>query len=473
MTTDDDFDRQIRDYLESGPAELADRVLWAARAQLKTTRRRRSWFAWLAPWRNTHMTQRTRLLAAGGALVIVVAISAGLFGSIFAPPNPGPGSSGTPPASGFSPTQSAPSSTVAPVPSSSVVPARAAGWYATGGMTEPRSRHTATLLSDGKVLVAGGRIGPDGHAAATSAELYDPRSRTWSATGGMHDGRSGQTATLLQDGTVLVVGGMISAGDSVLNAELYDPVSGTWTATAAMPVAGQGHTATLLSNGKVLIVGGLNGPQHAELYDPVSGTWTATGYRTTRGLGHTATLLPDGRVLVVGYTSRLKDGASSAELYDPGSGSWSATGNLGQLNTPHTATLLPDGSVLVVGCGAEVGKGKPTANAELYDPISGSWKAVGHMLENHGIACAATLLADGRVLVAGGSNATGASASAELYDPGTRTWSAAQKMGLARAGQTATLLPGGQVLVAGGQNVIIGSFSPVASAELYEPGVGN
>jgi Kelch motif len=477
MTTDDDFDRRIQEYLEPGPAELADRVLVAARAQLETTRRRRSGFAWLAPWRNPNMTRNTRLLLVGGG-ALVIAIGAGLFGSIFARPNSGPGSSGSPPASGFSATDSAPSSTVAPLRSSSDVPARAAGWYPTGGMIEARTGHTATLLSDGKVLVAGGRIGPDGHAPATSAELYDPSSATWSATGSMHDGRSGQTATLLPDGRVLVAGGSSGGDGSLATAELYGPVSGTWTATADMLVAGQGQTATLLSNGKVLVVGGVYGPpQQAELYDPISGTWTATGFRTTRGSGHTATLLPDGKVLVVGFTSRVKDGASSAELYDPSSGSWSATGNLAHLNTPHTATLLPDGSVLVVGCGADVGKGKPTANAELYDPISGSWKVVGQMLENHGIACAATLLADGRVLVAGGSNETSGSASvlasAEVYDPGTRTWTPAQNMGTARAGQTATLLPGGQVLVAGGQNVISGLFSPVASAELYDPGRGN
>ena len=133
--------------------------------------------------------------------------------------------------------------------------------------------------------------------------------------------------------------------------------------------------------------------------------------------------------------------------------------------------------MLVVGCGAPVGKGKPTVSAELYDPTSGSWTAVGHMLENHGIACATTLLADGRVLVAGGSKAawwTGALASAEIYDPGTRTWTTAGKHGSRPVpDQTATLLPGGQVLVAGGQNVISGVTSPMASAELYDPGVGN
>jgi hypothetical protein len=292
----------------------------------------------------------------------------------------------------------------------------------------------------------------------------------------MHDGRARQTATLLQDGTVLVAGGCCAVSSAPQTAELYDPVSGTWTATADRLLGGEGRTATLLSDGKVLVVGGNYGPQRAVLYDPISGTGTATGGTlVTNRYYAAATLLSDGRVLVVGGQLALRKRDASAELYDPSSGLWTATGNLGQVGEEHTATLLPDGTVLVTGCG--VGHGEPTAHAELYDPTSGSWTSVGNMLENHGGSCSTTLLADGRVLVAGGFNRTGVSvsvlASAEVYDPGTRTWTTAQKMDTARAGQTATLLPGGQVLVAGGDKFISGSFSPVASAELYDPGVGN
>jgi hypothetical protein len=477
MTTDDEFDRQIQAYLESGPAELADRVLWAARAQLKTTRRRRPGFAWLAPWRNTQMTQNTRLLlVGGGALAIVVAIGAGLFGSIFARPNPGPAASAAQSAPGSSATPSAPSSSVAPGPSSSIVSARAPGWSATGGMTEARSGHTATLLLDGKVLVAGGWIGPDGSGAATSAELYDPSSGTWSATGSMHDGRARQTATLLQDGTVLVAGGASSR--DAATAELYDPSSGTWTATGDMLAAGRGHTATLLPNGYVLVVGASGNPTLAELYDPANGTWTATGRPMIRWHNeHTATLLSDGRVLVAGGgPSGRDDGSPTAELYDPSTGSWTLTGNMVGSRQEHTATLLPDGRVLVAGGRSEVNS-TGTASTEVYDPGSGSWTATGDMIELRTRGWTATALTDGRVLVAGGFNRTGVSvsvlASAEVYDPGTQTWTTAPKMGTARAEQTATLLPGGQVLVAGGDNVISGLFSPVASAELYDPGVGN
>lgn len=219
MTTDDDFDRQIQAYLESGPAELADRVLWAARAQLKTTRRRRAGLAWLAPRRNRDMTQNTRLLLVGGG-ALVVAIGAGLFGSIFARPDPGPGTSVAP---------SAPGVSAAPDSSPSVAPARAPAWTATGGMTAARALQTATLLLNGKVLVAGGRIGPVANVSAVSAELYDPGSGTWTATTNMDGLRANQTATLLPDGKVLIAGGLGVIGGSfspLASAELYDPGRG-------------------------------------------------------------------------------------------------------------------------------------------------------------------------------------------------------------------------------------------------------
>jgi N-acetylneuraminic acid mutarotase len=478
MTTDDDFDRLIQAYLESGPAELADRVLWAARAQLKTTRRRRSGFAWLAPWRDSPMTQRTRLLAAGGALVIAVAIGAVMFSSIFARPNPGPASSAAPSGPGFSATPSAPSSSAAPAPSSSISSARAPGWSATGGLAEARDHHTATLLSDGTVLVAGGRIGPNADKSATSAELYDPASGTWNATENMNGARDGQTATLLLDGRVLVAGGASRAGMNALaTAELYDPVRGTWTATGDMVAPGRGHTATLLSNGRVLVVGGDGNPTLAQLYDPASGTWTATGRPKIRyHVGHTATLLRDGRVLVTGGPPNGRDiGGPTAELYDPASGSWTVTGNMVRIRLGHTATLLSDGKVLVAGGYAEGGSSESTASAEVYDPNSGSWTAITKMATIRSGGWTATLLTDGKVLVVGGfrSDGNGVLGSTELYDPGTGTWTSAGNLATPRAGETATLLPGGQVLVVGGLSVIDGTARPQLSAELYDPGVGN
>ena len=471
MTTDDDFDRQIQAYLESGPAELADRVLWAARAQLKTTRRRRARLAWLTPWRNGNMNPNTRLLLVGGGALAAV-IGVGVLGWSVSRPDPGPGVSTSPsvPRLSASPSSASPSS-ASPDSSPSLVPARAPAWTATGAMTTARMRYTATLLLDGKVLVAGGVTGQNGDRSTNSAELYDPGSGTWSATGSMHDGRDSHTATLLQNGTVLVAGGMES---QLATAELYDPSSGTWTATAGSQLAaGEGHTATLLPNGKVLVVGGNGNPRIAELYDPASGTWTATGRPMIRDhVEHTATLLPDGRVLVAGGPPNGRDnGSPTAELYDPSTGSWTVTGNMVRVRLGHTATLLPDGRVLVAG-GTSEGNSKSTASAEVYDPGSGSWTATGDMVALRIGGWTATPLTDGMVLVVGGfrSGGDGMLASAELFDPSTGTWTAAPNMDTPLANQTATLLPDGRVLVAGGAS---SDGKPLASAELYDPGVGN
>ena len=313
MTTDDDFDRQIQAYLESGPVELADRVLWAARAQLKTTRRRRAGFAWLAPWRIRNMTQNTRLLLVGGG-ALVIAIGAGVFGSILARPAPGAGTSAPPSASSQSLTPSAPSDSVAPAASSSVIPAQAPAWTATGGMTVARIHHSAILLLDGRVLVAGGTVGETAGASAASAQLYDPSTCTGSATGSVHGGRDGQTATLLPDGRVLVAGGASRGGlGAVATAELYDPGSGTWTVTGEMLAPAIGHTATLLTNGKVLVVGG-DAALSSELFDPSSGTWTATGSLHSPRFQHTATLLPDGRVMVGGGSALFFNASPSVEI---------------------------------------------------------------------------------------------------------------------------------------------------------------
>ena len=175
-------------------------------------------------------------------------------------------------------------------------------WVPTGSFVMARSRHTATLLPNGKVLVAGGNNGP----ALSGAELYDPATGTWTATGSMGTARSRHTATLLPNGKVLVAGGFNELDGFLSSAELYDPASGTWTATGNLGTGRGFHTATLLPNGKVLVAGGNNGAvlSSAELYDPASGTWTATGSLGTARDLHTATLLPKGKVLVAGGSNR-------------------------------------------------------------------------------------------------------------------------------------------------------------------------
>ena len=337
-------------------------------------------------------------------------------------------------------------------------------------MVVDRYLHTATLLPDGKVLVAGGRDSNDQTLA--SAELYDPATGTWTATASMTEARNGHIATLLVDGRVLVVGGGIGS-----STELYDPDTGTWTATGRTIEGRIYQSATLLPDGKVLVAGGYGGgsdpptpiPASAALYDPLTELWTATGTMLAIRDTHTATLLPDGRVLLAGVSS---DPFDSAELFDPMSGTWAVTGSMIEARKIHTATPLPDGKVLVAG-GINGVTARSTASAELYDPSSRTWLATG-ALGGVRYYHTATLLADGRVLVAGGEGryegADDPLASAELYDPGNGAWTAAANLLEAHWGGTATLLADGTVLVVGGTtNRVGGAIIRLASAELYDP----
>ena len=338
--------------------------------------------------------------------------------------------------------------------------AQAASFANTGSLATARWLHTATLLPDGRVFIAGGT---NQGRALDSAELYDPATGAWTPTRSLFSPRESHTSVLLPGGQVLLVGGF--SDDFLSSAELYDPATGTSTGTGSLHTAREIPTATLLPNGKVLVVGGFNGIilGSAELYDPATGTWTATGSLATARFFHTVTLLPNGKVLVVGG-----DGSSalaSAELYDPATGKWTATGSLASARYRHTATMLPNGKVLVAG--GNDGSSDLTS-AELYDPTSGTWTTSSHSLTNQRNGHSASLLPNGTVLVAGGDHGN-AIASAELYDPISDTWVTTGSLATAREIHTATLLPSGRVLLAGGIDI---NINYLASAELYDPASG-
>ncbi len=241
------------------------------------------------------------------------------------------------------------------------------------------------MLPNGKVLVVGGldtNVNPLG-----SAELYDPATGTWSVTPPMHKYRASHTATLLSDGRVLVAGGDY---DAATIAEIYDPAAGTWSATGSLTFRRIGHTATLLNDGKVLIAGGSPAADlpESELFDPSTGMWSTTGALNVPRSGHTATRLPDGRVLLVGgynnsgQTPVLGDlkPVLYAELYEPTSGKWGLIAGPISQDSTHTATLLPNGMVLVAGGFTTTidpdtfaAITTSTKDAELYDPSTRTW----------------------------------------------------------------------------------------------------
>lgn len=297
------------------------------------------------------------------------------------------------------------------------------GFTPAGGMQIPREDHTMTVLNDGKVLVVGGVdwFAPPTQVGCTisicfvlralaSAEIFDPAAGTFTSTGGMSANRVFHTATLLGDGRVLVTGGDDRYTNTYDTAEIFDPSTGAFTPTGSMLYARSGHTATLLANGRVLLAGGAG----AKGIPPLS-----------------------------------------AELFDPTTGLFTATGAMITTRIWHTATLLGNGKVLIAG-GAPAGASFLTA--ELFDPVAGTFAPTGRMSANHSIA---TLLKTGLVLMTGGGTAT-----AELFDPKTGTFAPAGSMSTMLGGATATLLPTGKVLVTGGLDA---TNYEVAAAEMFDP----
>lgn len=222
-------------------------------------------------------------------------------------------------------------------------------WIAMASMATPRWGHSATVLRDGRVLVAGGVnvFGCCEYTAHAETEIYNPISNAWAAGPSMHTARYSHTATLLSDGRVLVVGGNGgSPGGQLASAEIFDPARGTWDAAPDMGVARVEHTATLLPDGRVLVAGGVRGETYSsasEIFDARAARWVRTGDMSVARAGHTATVWDDGKVLVAGGLFRYSDPLPTAEIYDPETGSWDEAIAMKAARYLHTATLLADG----------------------------------------------------------------------------------------------------------------------------------
>jgi hypothetical protein len=328
------------------------------------------------------------------------------------------------------------------------------GFVETGTMVGDFRYSKAVLLTNGKVLVAGGYNSPSGGGYVPSSQLYDPSTGLWSATGARSSTDYVQVATSMNNGNAL--------GFGTNGVELYNSATNLWSKVRQIGSSLTVSSATLLTNGKVLVVG-YNYNDYwqsytslAQIYDPLTGICTSTGSPLFARTGHTATLLPNDKVLVVGGSQS----PSTAEIYDPITGIWNMVGSLRSARTSHTATLLTNGKVLIAG-GDSTGSGYYAGSAELYDPLTNLFSATGSMA----LGCyehTATLV-NGKVLVTGGSyNAGGyinSSKISQLYDPATGLWSTTGDMLAARSNHTATLLANGKVLIAGGGN---------SRAELYQ-----
>ena len=344
-------------------------------------------------------------------------------------------------------------------------PVFASTWTQLGNLHTPRSNASVAVLPNGLVLVAGGVIGA---TALTSAELYDPTTGIFTVTGSLATARQRATATILANGTVLIAGGTNPSG-SLASAEIYDPASGSFSATGSLTAARSHATSTLLSAGRVLVVGGISAGASlgsAELYDPANGTFTPTGSLQTSRYAATSTLLPDGRALIAGghTTDPVSASIASAEIYDPANGMFSAGAMLTTAREAATATLLGNGKVLIAG-GLVQSHSLPSA--ELYDPVTGTSIATGAMKDPRDSAIAAAL-PSGKVLLAGGNGPGGYLSNAETYNPATGTFSSAGNMLNARADASAALLPNAQVLVIGG----VSSTGSVMRVESYDSSSG-
>lgn len=330
-------------------------------------------------------------------------------------------------------------------------------------MSEPRSAHTATRLKDGRVLLVGGMISVIGQELPTaSSEIFDPRTNTIQPGGKMTAPRAGHTATLLENGDVLITGG-VDEKQPIASAELYRAVSGDFVAVGAMQISRERHSAALLKNGLVLITGGtiMSPSEKAELYDPKTQIFRQISPMNARRAAQTSTLLPDGRVLIAGGAESASSILQSVEIFDPQNDSFKLAGQMQASRFKHSAVLVTDGKVLLLGGSDEREWSGRRNSVEVYNPAKNSSQTVGAMNRaRFKLPNSVVLSNDGNIVVAGSGRRV------EIFDAATNNF-------LVSAGTledewfyaTATPLPDGRVFIAGGYNE---SLTPTKQTWIYQ-----
>jgi DNA-binding CsgD family transcriptional regulator len=357
-------------------------------------------------------------------------------------------------------------------------------WEAAASMVDPRWDASATLVDDGSVIVMGGLDTDTGIGCLRSVERYDPASNRWKDEAFMPDGRCSHSATLLDDGRILVAGGYFERPEDYRDplpvtaaASIYDPETDGWTEVDPMSTARRNHRATLLDNGRVLVVGGLTTEGDpiatAEIFNPAQGGWSSTGSMSDPRPGMVFAELADGRVLVAGGQGgqRGTTALATAEVYDPASGTWDPVDDMRDARADASAMLLGNGKVLVFGgiIGNGLEEDDVTASAELFDASTEEWSATGSrsVASYHALAAR---LDNGDVLAVGGATLVGTSselAPVERYDVSGGRWVFDGNPGQPRTGAFLVGLDDGTVLLGGGSRPSPDDFI-LASAERYE-----
>ena len=348
------------------------------------------------------------------------------------------------------------------------------GWSQTpNSMMDPRWAAASVLLEGGRGLIIGGYSFPADRCVA-SADEFDPETRRFvPCRGRLQVPRNFASASLLPDGKVLIAGGYNTVLGSLATAEVFDPQTQRFTLLPSQLLTPRElFTATTLLNGKVLIAGGFNTHRGrtaatAEVFDPETLAFTRTGSLAEDRFGQCAARLADGRVLIAGGTHWFARHPgvplASAEIYDPATGKFHpAHGPMASARDRPTATALPDGTVLIAG--GQDGASEP-ASAELFDPKTETFRTLPSPMVTPRMAHSAETLPDGLVLLSGGWSTQEAATtkSAETFDPKTGAFTAVPAVPLGTHDQTLLVFPNGLVLVAGGKQASTGAETSLAS----------